>query len=189
MFEQQLARAHMTQTPADIQTSLEEAVELYAGDFLPGSYDEWLLIERERLRDLFASALLELIKLHEDNRNYDLALSYAKRLLYQDRLQESTYRLLMRLHLLQDDQAAALHTYHICAAILREELAVEPSASTEELRDSDCCGWVEKRRSISRYGRYFDHNSIGWAKPRMASAAWGVGKGAKRTLFFVVDSR
>ena len=32
----------------------------------------------------------------------------------------------MRLHALNDDRAAALHTYHTCATILRRELDVEP---------------------------------------------------------------
>ncbi len=161
MFEERLEEAHESQMRADIQSALEEAIEQYAGDLLPGSYDEWLLIERERLRDLYANALLELVKLHEDNRDYDLALSYAQRLLHQDRLQESTYRLLMRLYLLQDDRAAALHTYHICATILREELAVEPGPTTEKLRQRLLRLEGETQVHLPADGTA-GHNSISW---------------------------
>ena len=36
---------------------LRAAVEAYGGDLLDGSYDEWVLAERERLRDRYADAL------------------------------------------------------------------------------------------------------------------------------------
>lgn len=134
LFEDRLREALASERKADIRSALEQAIKLYAGDLLPGFDDEWIMVERERLRELYATSLRDLVKLHERGRDYTLALSYARLLLNQDRLQESTYRLLMRLHLLLDDRAAALHTYHICATILSEELAVEPSPATEKLR-------------------------------------------------------
>ena len=39
---------------------LARAVSLYAGDLLPGMYEEWALLERERLSGLFAQTLLQL---------------------------------------------------------------------------------------------------------------------------------
>ena len=42
------------------------AVEPYAGDLLEGSYDEWLLEERERLRELYLDALERLAALLDE---------------------------------------------------------------------------------------------------------------------------
>jgi DNA-binding SARP family transcriptional activator len=35
---------------AGLQGALERATALYTGDLLPGCYDDWVLTERERLR-------------------------------------------------------------------------------------------------------------------------------------------
>jgi DNA-binding SARP family transcriptional activator len=113
--------------------ALRGAVAAYRGDLLPGLYDEWILVERERLRSLYAAALKRLTVLYEAERNYPMAVSTARRLLEFDAMQESTYRLLMRLHLLNNDRGAALAVYHQCSTILREELGVDPSPLTAEL--------------------------------------------------------
>ncbi|MGH2558426.1 MAG: AfsR/SARP family transcriptional regulator, partial [Thermomicrobiales bacterium] len=112
--------------------ALREAVELYTGDLLAGRYDEWLLGERQRLRQRFLDALERLAALLEAGGDHAQALRYAERLLRHDSLREETYRLLMRLHDARGDRARALHVYHVCAATLERELGVEPSARTQE---------------------------------------------------------
>ena len=111
---------------------LEAAVDAYAGDLLEGSYDEWLLEERERLRDLHLDALARLARELEERGEATAAIGYAERLLRQDPLREETSRLLMRLHDTCGDRARALRAYHVCTATLQRELRVEPSAATRE---------------------------------------------------------
>ncbi|HEX2183788.1 MAG TPA: AAA family ATPase [Rubrobacteraceae bacterium] len=117
---------------ADSLTALRKAAELYTGDLLEGSYDEWLLEEREWLRQRYVETLQRLATLLEERRDHARAIPYAERLLRQDPLREETYRLLMRLHDARGDRARALRVYHVCAATLERELAVEPSAPTRE---------------------------------------------------------
>jgi DNA-binding SARP family transcriptional activator len=105
-------------------------VALYRGDLLPSCYDDWILPERERLRQAFVEATERLIALLEDERDYRAAIGYAQRLLKHDPLQEAIYCHLMRLHALSGDRAAALRAYHACAAILQRELDVEPGPAT-----------------------------------------------------------
>ena len=126
-FEDAVARAGQA---GQAVPALQEAVELYGGDLLQSSYDEWLLEERERLRRRYLEALERLAELLEAGREHARAIGYAERLLREDPLREATYRLLMRLHDARGDRARALRTYHACAATLERELSVEPSAAT-----------------------------------------------------------
>jgi DNA-binding SARP family transcriptional activator len=120
---------------ADMRAALERAAALYHGQLLPTCYFDWIEPLRERLSHAFVEALEKLIALLEAQRDYAAALEYAMRLLEQDTLREATYRLLMRLHALNDDRASALRMYHACQTILRRELDIEPGAATRELHD------------------------------------------------------
>lgn len=113
--------------------ALRRAVELYTGDLLEGCYDEWILEERERLRQRYLEALGRLTAALEARGDHAQAIQYAERLLLQDPLREETYRLVMRLHDARGDRARAVRVYHTCAAVLERELGVEPSAPTREV--------------------------------------------------------
>lgn len=115
------------------QNSLESAAAFYKGDLLPGLYDDWLVSARNRLRDRFVHALDRLIALLEARQRYRDAITYAQRLLQTDNLREETYRTLIRLHALNNDRAAALNVYHVCAGVLSKELGVEPDTPTRDL--------------------------------------------------------
>jgi DNA-binding SARP family transcriptional activator len=134
-FEDALAQAELAEDAGDqvaLREALETAVAVYKGDLLPSCYDEWLLTERERLRERFIWALERLMRLLEHERDYEAAIQVARRLLRHDPLHEATYRRLMRLYALAGDRPRALRTYHTCATVLRRELEVEPSAATQE---------------------------------------------------------
>src|SRR5262249_24075456 len=55
-FEGALAQAE-AEPPDGGLAALRDAVELYTGDLLEGCYDEWLLTDRERLRQRYQLAL------------------------------------------------------------------------------------------------------------------------------------
>jgi DNA-binding SARP family transcriptional activator len=105
---------------------------------LPGCYDDWVLTQRERLRQRHVRSLEGHVRLLEGQRAYNAAIQYAKNLLRHDPLHEMTYRQLMRLDALKGDRARALRTYHTCATVLQRELDVEPSASTLSSRWLTC---------------------------------------------------
>ncbi|HVL31745.1 MAG TPA: AAA family ATPase [Solirubrobacteraceae bacterium] len=108
----------------------EAAVAIYSGDLLEGSYDDWVLEERERLRALYLDALeLLALQLHERG-ELPAAVRHAERLVRQDPLREDAHRLLMRLYDACGDRARALRAYHVCASTLQRELAIAPSPAT-----------------------------------------------------------
>lgn len=53
--------------PGDRKANLEKAVSLYAGHFLPGFSDPWILPQALELEEAFAQAVCELIDLKEDD--------------------------------------------------------------------------------------------------------------------------
>ena len=114
---------------------LKTAISLYRGEFLPDLDSEWVIPVRERLHQLYLRALEMLIHQLETQREYGEAVTYAQLLLRIDELHEGAYNALIRLHTLMGDRASALQIYHQCMTILREELGIDPSATTRQLYD------------------------------------------------------
>ncbi len=138
-MEQALVQAEQAEQAQDttvMRQALEQVLHLYRGDLLPSCYEEWILPERDRLRQAFLRAAERLIALLEAERDYDAAITAAQQLLRQDALHEATYRQLMRLSALRGDRAAALRVYHTCAKLLERELGTEPSEATRAVYES-----------------------------------------------------
>ncbi len=95
-FERQVAEG----TPG----ALERAAALYRGELLEGlalqeaPFEEWLLAERERLRELALEALAKLLRHQRTTEATEAALQTALRLLALDPLQEPVHRAVMRLY-------------------------------------------------------------------------------------------
>jgi len=132
-FEHHLRQAGAAASSAGAVEHLEQAVTLYTGELLPGCYSDWLLAVRERLAQANATALARLAALCEAQRDYPAAIGHVQALLRHDPLHEPAYAQLMRLHALNGDRAAALHTYHTCATVLRRELDVAPGSEVHDL--------------------------------------------------------
>jgi DNA-binding SARP family transcriptional activator len=126
-FENELHRAaSMTDDPATQATVLAGVVTHYRGALLPSCYDEWIIPERERLRQGFITALERSMRLAEERRDYGAAIAQANHLLRYDPLHEAAYHQLMRFYALNGDRAGALQVYHTCVTVLQRELGVEP---------------------------------------------------------------
>ncbi len=134
-FEQLVASAEEARQAGDADAercALEGAVGLYAGDLLADSYEDWVVPERERLRDVFLGTAERLAELLELERDYRAAIPWTRRLLDHDALNEESCRRLIRLHALAGDRAAALRVYHGFATALARETGVEPGPETRE---------------------------------------------------------
>ena len=126
---------------------LEEAVELYAGSFLEGfsipdspAFEEWALLERERLQRLFAEALGQLADHYQERGAYDVALRHARRLLALDPLMEAAHRQVMGCLARSGQRSAALAQYEACRQTLSDELGAEPEAETAALYEEILAG-------------------------------------------------
>lgn len=117
-----------------------EATALYRGDFLEGFYldsspafEQWALLERERLRTLALAVYQQLIAQQAAVGHLDTAMESAQRLLQLDPLHEPTHRQLMRLLAHAGQRGAALAQYETCRHLLAAELDVPPDETTTAL--------------------------------------------------------
>ncbi|MEM1229301.1 MAG: BTAD domain-containing putative transcriptional regulator [Pseudomonadota bacterium] len=115
---------------------LRPVLELYQGDLLDGfsasaaPFDEWLLLEREQLRQSATVALRKLLGMEEEGGADDRAIEVAGRLLSLDPLQEDVHRSLMRLFATRGQLGAARRQFRLCRDVLEAELQRPPSRET-----------------------------------------------------------
>jgi tetratricopeptide (TPR) repeat protein len=120
-------------------SALERAAALYRGDLLEGlavaepPFEEWLTLERERLREKALEALVRLLAYQIRVGAAEPAMETAIRVLGLDPTQEAVHRSLMRLYAADGRRGAALRQYQICVGVLERELGAEPEAETKEL--------------------------------------------------------
>lgn len=197
-FEQLLAQAARVRHAGHKRRLLTQALELYRGDLLEEDpYAEWALLERERLREQYLDALLELAELHAQAGDVQRAIAACRRVLARDEYREAAYRALMRYHVMAGDVAAALSTYERCRRMLKEEFGAEPAPQTQMLYEAILRGEVtppprlpewspshaEPRGPLFRLPPYslpFDHLFVGRqeARERLNRRVEGVWNGS-----------
>ncbi len=115
---------------------LVDAVSLYRGDLLEGTYDDWCLIARERLRMTFLTALERLMTYYREREEWLEAIDCGRQLLREDPLREHVHRAIMECHVSMGNRPSALRQYGTCVRILREELDIRPMEETVRLYES-----------------------------------------------------
>ena len=108
-------------------------LDLYQGDLLPDLYDDWVITERERYRQLYLDLLLHLAQHWRSQGEYGRVIDLASRVLAQDPANEAAHQHLMFAHFVTHDRNAALRQYEACVRSLRDELGVDPSPETQAL--------------------------------------------------------
>jgi DNA-binding SARP family transcriptional activator len=97
-----------------------------AMDLLPGWYDDWVIFERERVRQKLLHALEALSRrLHEVGR-YAEAVEVAISAVSADPLRESANQVLVEAHLAEGNLVEGRRAYERYRDIVRRELGVEP---------------------------------------------------------------
>lgn len=132
-FETRCNWADATGTSDPEQQALlySQAVAFYDGDLLTDCYEDWCVIERERLRCLYSRALKWLIAYHLSRQEYAPAIEFARRALICDPLYEEVHRQLMQIYLAMGQPTDALRQYRTCEEIVRRELAQDPMPETQ----------------------------------------------------------
>ena len=103
---------------------------------LPGWYDDWLLFERERLRQRMLHALEAVSYRLSDTYHHAEAVEAAMMVVQLDPLRESGQRALVCAHLAEGNFVEARRAYAACRQSLLIELGVEPSDDLTRLVES-----------------------------------------------------
>lgn len=127
------ARALAAADPADLDERNACPARLFEEDLLPSWYDEWLVVERERIRQTRLHALESLSSLRLRQQRYAEAVDTALAAVRSEPLRESAHRAVILAHLAEGNVVEAIRQYGACRTVLREELGVEPSPALAEL--------------------------------------------------------
>jgi DNA-binding SARP family transcriptional activator len=134
-FEAALAKAEILGTDGRIDAAIESyrtALLLYVGD-LGGGSDVAHLLERERLRARFLTALSRLADNYFAVGDYERSLASALELLHTDPCREDAHRVAMRCYVRAGARAQALRQYRVCRSVLALEFDAAPEPATEAL--------------------------------------------------------
>jgi DNA-binding SARP family transcriptional activator len=107
--------------PADV------AALTASGDLLPDWYDEWIAVDRERLRQLRVHALEALCQRWTAERRFGEALEAGLAAVQAEPLRESAHRALIGMHLAEGNVVEAVRQYETCKRLMARELGVRPS--------------------------------------------------------------
>lgn len=132
----------------DLQTLLANLL-LYEGELLPGFYDEWTTLERERVQTAYESKMSQLLDQLVAAERWVAVQEWGERWLTLSRASEAAYRALMLAYGVRGDMARVATLYQRCTTELKEQLGVEPSAETHALYDGLIKGSKSPLRSAT----------------------------------------
>ncbi|MCA1591340.1 MAG: S8 family serine peptidase [Acidobacteria bacterium] len=107
--------------------SYEEAVALYRGEFVQGSYDEWAEEQRSYYREQYLRLLELLASTAQKAEEWSRSLHMAQQILREDPFREDVHCMIMRAQAAQANRVAVREQYENLRRLLRKELGVEPN--------------------------------------------------------------
>ncbi|MER3406062.1 MAG: SARP family transcriptional regulator [Chloroflexota bacterium] len=109
------------------------AADLYRGDFLEDTSEEWAVFRREGLKDCYLHALGRLADAAFAAGDHHGCILRCQQTLEKDRCREDTYRMLMLCHARLGQRGRVRCWYNLCRHTLRSELDVDPEPETVRL--------------------------------------------------------
>lgn len=110
-----------------VESDMSQMRILDGGELLPGWYEDWVLFERERLRQIRLHSLETLAGQLTSRERYAQALDAALLCVNLDPLRESAHQAVLTIHLAERNVAEAIRHYEFFRQLLHDELGIEPS--------------------------------------------------------------
>jgi DNA-binding SARP family transcriptional activator len=106
---------------------------IHAGELLPGWYDDWLIVERERMRQRRLHMLEVACRRLTSARRFANALEAGLAAVAVEPLRESGHAAVIEAHLAEGNLIEASRQYELLRDLLREHLGVLPSKRVRQL--------------------------------------------------------
>lgn len=119
-------------TPASVAVEPLD-LALLSGDLLPDWYDDWVILERERLRQVRLHALEALCAELTDAGRHADAIEVGLCAVACEPLRETSNLLLVKAYLAEGNRLEAIRLYRDFRDLLHEELGLHPAAAMEDL--------------------------------------------------------
>ena len=110
----------------------ERAVAVYRGEFMQGSYEDWVDEQRSYYREQYLRMLEALAGVAEKKSDWARAMDLAQRILHEDPFREDIHCMVMRSQAALGNRVAVKEQYETLRGLLQKELGVEPAMQTQK---------------------------------------------------------
>ena len=111
----------------------EQALTLYRGEFMQGSYELWVEEQRTYYREQYLRLLESLAGVAETAADWQKAMQLAQLIVREDQFREDIHCMILRAHAALGNRGAVKEHYEGLKRMLENELGVQPSAETRKL--------------------------------------------------------
>jgi|SRR5579859_1160724 len=125
--------AHRLVDPNTTWNGADPQLDVLSGDLLPDWYEDWILVERERFRQIRLHALETICVRLTQQERFAEAIEAGMAAVRAEPLRESANRCLIRAHLAEGNRIEARRQYERFQKVLRTELKESPSSDLENL--------------------------------------------------------
>lgn len=132
-FVESLALAAMTTDATEQERLYKRAIDIYKAPFLQTVNMPWVLERREKLRQMFVDALIDMARLKKRQHQWEYALGYFVRVLKEMPQREDIYREAMMMYANLNRIDDAVEQYRMLEDYLDRAVGVPPSRETREL--------------------------------------------------------
>ena len=111
----------------------EAAINIYRGEFMQGTYDDWVEEQRTYYREQYLHLLEALAAVAQKTEDWTRSLHLAQQILRDDPFREDVHCMMMRALAGQGNRHAVKEQYETLRKLLQKELGVEPAAETQKV--------------------------------------------------------
>jgi DNA-binding SARP family transcriptional activator/predicted ATPase len=115
------------------EDELIEIVSCYKGELLPGFYDEWIVLERDRINAAYHQKMSSLLERLLETGQWGEVVNWSEKWILIGSSPEPAYRALMRAYANLGNQTMVVATYQRCVEALSRDLDLDPSPETKQL--------------------------------------------------------
>ncbi len=126
------------------EDDLVEIVSYFKGELLPGFYDEWIILERDRINAAYHQKMSSLLEHFLETRQWGEVVNWSEKWILIGSSPEPAYRALMRAYASLGNQSMVVATYKRCIEAMSRDLDLDASPETKQLfkqlRDTEIRG-------------------------------------------------